>query len=158
MAIVNIIGYGIFNLDKIISDPPRSKNARITSISPFEVNVDIELDINDNGVYIPTSISASGLFIPTFNGEISGTVTRVQLKTDDNYWNFEIKDIHGTKQTISIWKPWKPNTCPVETGKSYVFSNEMRIYLVFNKLPIRNILICIVYLEFCKISLNKMIT
>ena len=56
MAIVNIIGYGIFNLDKIISDPPRSKNARITSISPFEVNVDIELDINDNGVYIPTSI------------------------------------------------------------------------------------------------------
>ena len=50
MAIINIIGYGILNLDKIISDPPRSKNARITSISPFEVNVDIEFDINDNGV------------------------------------------------------------------------------------------------------------
>ena len=103
MAIINIIGYGILNLDKIISDPPRSKNARITSISPFEVNVDIELDINDNGVYIPTSISASGLFIPTLNGEISGTVTRVQLKTDDNYWNLEIKDIQvNIEDVISL--------------------------------------------------------
>ena len=36
---------------------------------------------------------------------------------------FEIKDIHGTKQTISIWKPWEPNSCPVEVGKSYEFSN-----------------------------------
>ena len=108
MAIFNIGGNGILDLIKINSKPPRSKNTTIKSISPTRVSIDLELDINGDGVYRTTTITANGLFIPTLDGEVSGTITRVELKTDDNYWDIEIKDIQANIEDIISFQDDEP--------------------------------------------------
>ena len=108
MAIFNIGGNGILDLIQINSEPPRSKNTTIRSISPTRVSIDLELDINGDGIYRTTTITANGLFIPTLDGEVSGTITRVELKTDDNYWDIEIKDIQANIEDIISFQDDEP--------------------------------------------------
>lgn len=108
MAIFNIGGNGILDLIKINSEPPRSKNTTIRSISPTRVSIDLALDINGDGIYRTTTITANGLFIPTLDGEVSGTITRVELKTDDNYWDIEIKDIQANIEDIISFQDDEP--------------------------------------------------
>ena len=108
MAIFNIGGNGILDLIQINSEPPRSKNTTIRSISPTRVSIDLALDINGDGIYRTTTITANGLFIPTLDGEVSGTITRVELKTDDNYWDIEIKDIQANIEDIISFQDDEP--------------------------------------------------
>jgi hypothetical protein len=92
VAIFNINGSGLLDLNKINSQPPSSKNTTINSISPTRVSIDLDLDIDGDGLYRATTITAYGLFVPTLDGQVNGRVTRIEIKTDDNYWNIEIKD------------------------------------------------------------------
>ena len=57
--------------------------------------------------------------------------------------------------SLEFWVILYPSftKCPL---KSFVYSNEMRVYLIFNKLANRYVLIFIVYLEFCNNFMNKM--
>ncbi len=103
MAFFNINGSGILDLIKISAEPPKSRNVRIKSISPTRVSIDLELDIDRDGIYRATNITGYGLFYPTLDGEVEGTVNRVELKTDDNYWNIDIKDFTANiKEFISF--------------------------------------------------------
>ena len=77
MAIFNIGGNGILDLIKINSELTRSKNTTIRSISPTKASIELELDINGDGIYRTTTITENGLFIPTLDGEVSGATTRV---------------------------------------------------------------------------------
>lgn len=108
MAIFNINGNGILNLKKINSEPPRARNATIKSISPTRIRVALELDINGDGIYRTTIVTATGLLIPTLNGEVSGTVNRVELQTNDNYWDIEIKDIQANIEDIISFQDDEP--------------------------------------------------
>ncbi|MDB4336785.1 hypothetical protein N9996_04315 [Synechococcus sp. AH-603-M21] len=92
MAFFNINGNGTLDLIKIDTNPPKSKNTTIQSISLTSIRINLELDIDGDGNYRKTTITANGFFTPSLNGELNGTVTRISVKTDDNYLNIEIKD------------------------------------------------------------------
>ena len=123
MAIFDINGNGLLDLKKINSQPPIAKNITIKSISLTKVSIDLELDIDGNGTYRKTSITAYGRFVPTLDGEVEGKVTRIELKTDDNYWNF---DIQGFEASIEEFITFKDNEPALRAlGLSLLSSNDI---------------------------------
>ncbi len=108
MAIFDIKGNGLLDLKKIDSEPPVAKNITIKSLSANRVSIQLDLDIDGNGTYRTTTITAYGQFSPTLDGEVDGTVTRIELETDDNYLNIEIKDFTASIGEFISFKDDEP--------------------------------------------------
>ena len=85
--------------------------------SPFQPLAST-LELNGNTI-IPGKILAKVVRVFDPKGPIPSKFEGMRAK-----FVFQIKDIHGTRQTIAIWKPWNLNNiCPVEINKVYEFSN-----------------------------------